>query len=282
MYNYSNNSSLRHLDDSYQNNIAYAVCFIMLSLSATFLNGIILAVIRTNSYFRTNSYKILALLNCSHLLFGILSSPLTAATLISNYVMHGHILFCKTMTPVVVAISINMLAFYAFERCIQIITDSNYQMEQKTLNVVIALAYLVPLITYLLRLLKDKDVTFLVIIDIEIGLMGIIMVLILGGVITSLNHYTKRTRNTLHSDFVTNTRDARTVVIVTVFFLILNLPFIIKISHDSSTDQNHFIVLLCGASSVVTPFIFISRLVFLRKCVVRLCTLKRGNAIEPE
>ena len=258
----------------------YAVLHIVESFASIIFNGVVLLTLAKFSIFHTNSFKILAALSLSQFLFGVSTALLTMISLFGD--IQVILLAQKSFTPLFIVISANTLAFYAFDRCIQIITESHYQIQQKTLNIVIVLSYVIPGFTYLLRLLDDNDVTYLLIANIEGALMFVIIVFIFGAVLTSLNQYTNTAGNSMHDDYVKNTREARIVLVVIAFFILLNLPCIVHLSHSGAgngTPAGHFLM-ASMAAAVAIPFIAICGNLLLRNHVYKLLGVKRRHRVE--
>ena len=168
------------------------------------MNGTILITLKQFSVFHTSSYKILGALSLSQLLLGVLISPLPPISILTHATRNYHVLVMlrHTLTPILLLLTTNNLIFHCFERYIQVVTGSSYyQMQQQRVNVVLFLCYLIPALTYALRLLKDKDKTYLSFVQFEAWFVVAILIFIFGAVATALHNYTKEPANSLQADY---------------------------------------------------------------------------------
>ena len=284
-YYKSDHSVMEHLTQQWK--IVFSVLFGILSISATFANGIVIKTIHRYTILHTKSNKILAALAVTDLLASVLVAPINVAQLLNrNSDATGKIYITRTcLSTVLILAADNITAFISFDRCLHIVKLSNYEIQNKTLCIVITVCWLIPVLTSLLLPLR-KDRLFVYLVNVEVWIILLIITVCYATLLIALQQYTTRDENILNDAYVKDQEQAtRTVVIIITLYILMRLPLVISFflvmtnRHNLSFNTKFyaFANFLCVSNSGVNPLIYCYRTSSLWKHVKKLFQLESSH-----
>lgn len=289
----------RSLLDKFSENVwkeVIGVFFVCVSITSTFLNVVVLSVICRYTDFHRMSYMILATLTVSDLLTGLIVAPLYALQFLNDYYLNVEIVnnirrYCSAFF---VMVSANVIGFISFDRYLHLLKLSNYKTSKSTVYTVLTLAWLLPGLTPLLRLYECTKILYSYMVSFQLLLILIMLIIIYSRVVVALNTYKKQSLSVKHAYAINQSRASRTVVILIVLYITMDIPICIhffmqlsrKFRMETLSITYTLGTALCVSNSSTNPLVYCYRTPKLRYYVLKLVQelrdiRKKKNRIQP-